>query len=89
MMLQRAKMIRRGARVLVIHDLQRLRPLSGGDMEQLLSPIRGVKSCKYWFFGAPTIRGREGIEPPTRGFSAADGTYRGLSINHLQHLPAH
>ena len=32
---------------------------------------------------------REGIEPPTRGFSVADGYSRGLLINHLQRLPPH
>jgi prevent-host-death family protein len=31
---------------------------------------------------------REGIEPPTRGFSAVDGVYRGLLINRLQRLPS-
>ena len=30
---------------------------------------------------------REGIEPPPRGFSAADGVVMGLVINHLHRLP--
>jgi hypothetical protein len=51
-----------------------------------VSGMKRYPSHRFRHLGFMVAKG--GIEPPTRGFSTANGRSGGLLINHLQRLPA-